>query len=312
MRDDRGPWYLFTALILGFSLGLLLGWIVIPVRYVNTVPSKLRADMKDRYRALIAEAYMADGSIERATARLDLLGDPDKVAALALQAQRAIAENRPKSEVQALTRLMLTLSQGGTPPPLPTATSLQASPPISPSATFPSATDTLTPTPVVLISDTPVVVKRSSSPSPLSTAISTTQALTPTATLIPTGTPTPMPTPGAPFVLFEQKPICDDPQTTLMLQVETLDAARNPVPGVEVIVQWPENNEERFFTGLKPEISLGYADFAMSPGILYRVRVRDRVGDEGAAVADLSAPKCKTRAGEPFWGALKLTFVQPP
>jgi len=300
MKDDRGPWYLITALVLGVIFGLLYGWFVNPTRYNNTAPRSLRADFKDRYRALIAASYMADKDIHRATARLDLLEDPDPVAALALQAQRAIAEARPESEVQAITRLMLTLSQGGTPPPLPTATTTQPTP--GEAATLSPATHT--PTPVVLITDTPPVPATPSQPA---ATISGTLPLTPTATATHLPTFTPTPTRGAPFALVEQKLVCAPPQNEPILQIIVMDSAENPVPGVEVIIQWPDNHEEHFFTGLQPDLGLGYADFTMAEGIVYLVRL----ADGGAPVSDLTAPTCETSSGDTFWGVLRLTFVQP-
>jgi len=79
-----------------------------------------------------------------------------------------------------------------------------------------------------------------------------------------------------------------------------------PVPGVLVIVSW-NDGEERFYTGLKSEKGMGYADFTPSPGVVYALRL----GESGEAVVDLTASSCKDPGGENFWGALYLKFVQP-
>jgi hypothetical protein len=91
-----------------------------------------------------------------------------------------------------------------------------------------------------------------------------------------------------------------------LLQIQALDAAGNPVPGVEVIVNW-EGGEEHFFTGLKPEIGLGYADFAMSPGTAYTLRLTE----VGEPVTDLIPSECEADSGDRFWGAWKVVFAQP-
>jgi Tfp pilus assembly protein PilF len=87
MNEKRGPWYLLTGLVIGAVLGLLYAWVVRPVQYTNTAPNSLRADYKDQYRAIIAVAYLANGDLLRARARLELLQDPDLYRVLAEQAQ---------------------------------------------------------------------------------------------------------------------------------------------------------------------------------------------------------------------------------
>ena len=37
----------------------------------------------------------------------------------------------------------------------------------------------------------------------------------------------------------------------------------NPYPSVELVVTWDEG-EDHFFTGLQPELGLGYGDFLMT------------------------------------------------
>ena len=82
MTDDRGPWYLATGLILGLALGLVYAWVLFPVQFIDNAPSSMREDFKDQYRALVAVAYVANGDLGRAQARLALLGDPDVFRAL--------------------------------------------------------------------------------------------------------------------------------------------------------------------------------------------------------------------------------------
>lgn len=127
---------------------------------------------------------------------------------------------------------------------------------------------------------------------------------TPTPTTLPTRTPTP--TQGAPFVLDRRSLICKPEIGVPLIQVYTRDAAGQPVPGVETVISW-ENETNSFFTGLKSEIDLGYADFQMTPGITYNLHI----AGGGQQINDLSAPECENAAGERYWGSWELDFVQP-
>src|SRR4030067_2648232 len=90
-QDRRGSWYLLTAGILGVAIGLFYSWVVSPVKYVDAPPYALRADFKDDYRALVAEAYIYSGDLLRAEDRLAQLKDDEIVQNLTAQAQRAYA-----------------------------------------------------------------------------------------------------------------------------------------------------------------------------------------------------------------------------
>jgi hypothetical protein len=321
MRDDRGPWYLLTALVLGVALGVVAAWVVWPVRYVDTSPGSLRADFKDHYRALIAAAYLSNHDLARAQARLLNLYDrstppnqayQDAARLLTIQAQQAVSEGRPESEIQALGQLAVALSQGANP-----STLLPTTIPILPSAT-------LTPSPTVVatltLSPSPLPPIETLTPTPLAVAILTETPLpgtpgTPTRTPRPSATPLPSATslpsqtatatPGAPFALQSSRLACDQAYAQPLIQVEAQDAAGLPVPGVPVVVSWP-GGEDRFYTGLKPELGLGYADFTMTPGLTYILRL----GEGGQPVPDLRATECETAGGQ-FWGAWVLVFAQP-
>lgn len=65
----------FIVLIIGFGVGLLYGWIIDPVDYVNTFPESLRDDYKTDYVLMVAEAYQVDRDIDQAIKRLTFLGD---------------------------------------------------------------------------------------------------------------------------------------------------------------------------------------------------------------------------------------------
>ena len=88
---SRFPWGVFLALLLGFGAGLAYAWVISPLQVVDAVPSALRDDFKDQYRSAIAAAYAGAGNIERAQARLALLGDTNSIEELKAQAQRLLA-----------------------------------------------------------------------------------------------------------------------------------------------------------------------------------------------------------------------------
>jgi hypothetical protein len=133
-----------------------------------------------------------------------------------------------------------------------------------------------------------------------------TRTRTPTITPTPLPTRTPTPTPGAPFALAEQDRVCDADLGGPLLQVEVLDASGQPVPGVEVIVIWDEG-QDHFFTGLKPELGLGYGDFLMEEGVSYAVQL----GGGRETITGLTAEDCADDDGGFFLGSWRLTFVQP-
>ena len=329
MSEGRGSWYLVTGLVLGVVIGLLYAWVISPTRFVDTFPNALSSEYKDRYRALIAAAYMADGNLVRARARLDYLKDSDVYTMLAQQAQRSLAAGNNPEEARALGLLSVALGQGAAPPiniatPVtPTlqttaqailATVSQRTPDFTGLPTIAStATVTFTPQPSATPSETPVisetqVVVSGTMTATLSTA--TRRTATPTATPVPTLTPlpsaTPSPTPGAPFVLEKQDPICDPNLKEPLIQVQAFDAAGQPVPGVEGVVTW-DGGETHFYTGLKSELGPGYADFTMTPGTIYTLRL----GEGGQPINGLSAQQCSQPDGGTYWGSLRLQFKQP-
>lgn len=291
MNEKRGSLYLASGFILGIAFGLIYSWVISPVKYVDAAPNSLREDFKHQYLTLISVAYMASGDLERAKARLNELGEADIAQIIAMEAQRALAEGRPSSEAQALGSLAAALGQG--PEPVVSPMNTMTSPPTE---------YTATPSP------SPVINEQTESPSPLPAStlrpILIEQTTQPTNTLLPTRTTSP--TAGAPFELLDMSLVCDPEIDEALIQVETQDAAGQPVPGVEFIVNW-ESGEDHFFTGLKPEIGLGYADFSMTPGITYVLRL----AEGGDPIPDLMAAECELSGGERYWGSWRLIFTQP-
>ncbi|RME69506.1 MAG: hypothetical protein D6784_18350 [Chloroflexi bacterium] len=57
-----------------------------------------------------------------------------------------------------------------------------------------------------------------------------------------------------------------------MLRIYVRDRLGTGVPGVEIEISWAKG-QERIFTGFKPDIDPGYADFRLTPNETYRVRL---------------------------------------
>ena len=66
----------FIAILIGVGLGLLYGWLINPVAYVDTSPDTLSIDYKTDYVLMVAEAYHNDGDLAIAMRRIAMLGEP--------------------------------------------------------------------------------------------------------------------------------------------------------------------------------------------------------------------------------------------
>ncbi len=277
MKERRGSLYLLTGLVLGLAIGLAYSLLIQPVQYTDLSPALLSTADKDQYRALIAVAYLANRDLVRARARLALLKDDDPYNALAAQAQRWLAEGKPVEEARALGLLAADLAQAQATLLAPTV------------ATPPAFTQ-------------PPAVTAVPSPSPATTFSAEETPSLPSATL---ASPQPTPTRQTPFLLRKRESVCDPALGKGLILVYVWDAQGNELPGVEIVVNW-EDGENRFFTGLKPELGLGYADFAMQEGINYSLRI----ASGGEPVFNLIAPTCTAANGETFLGVWILEFLQ--
>ena len=272
------------ALIIGIGLGLTYAWVISPVKYVDAAPLVLRDDFKDHFRAAVAAAYASTGDLERARARLTLLGDPNPSQVLTAQAQRMLAAGESSESVQQVAMLAAAL-QGETvanpPTPIPTNSPEPLGQPINTPTSTPEA-------------DLP-----------------TTEA-EPTSTPIPLLTPTPRPTRtttptlGAPYQLVGQDTVCDPELAEGLLQVVVTNATRKQIPGAEIVITW-SGGEEHIFTGLKPELGYGYADYLMTPDVTYSIRM----ADGGAPASSISAALCTATDGSTYPGGQLITFQQP-
>jgi len=290
----RIPFDILIALLLGLGLGLAYSWLIAPLQVVDADPIALRTDFKDTYRSSIAAAYASTGNLPRAQARLGLLGDNNPIDTLNSQAQRLIAsgESQQADQLAALANaLQNRTGQVSVPTSSPTASENGTAAITVPAATLSS------PTPDIPLEFTETAQMTE-------TQNVDTQVIVSTATPRPTRTP--VPTVGVPFILIAQDTVCDNTLPDGLLQVFIFNSKHRQVAGAKVIITW-DNGEEQFFTGLKPEVGNGYADYTMSPDITYTLRLAN-----GSAIASgLIAPTCQTPTGEAFIGGIKLTFQQP-
>ena len=302
MRDDRGHWYLLTGFVIGIVLGLVYAWLIVPRERQDTSPASLQAEFKDQYRAMIASAFVATGNLPRAEARLALLADDDVIQVLAAQAQRTLGEGKSPLEAQALGLLAVALGEGESnliPSPLPSTT---------PTQNLESTLESPTPANPVPAETTPLPTATSGEQNPSLTPSGqdsqVANAGPTTATPLPTRTPTA--TPGAPFVLQSNTFLCEPDVPNPLIQVVAQDTSGEPLPGQEITVTW-DAGEDFFFTGLKPEIDPGYADFLMEPGIVYEVHM----AAGGQSVPDITPAECETETGSRYWGSWQLIFSRP-
>jgi hypothetical protein len=121
---------------------------------------------------------------------------------------------------------------------------------------------------------------------------------------IPRATPTLFPTLSAPFVLKERAADCRS-DTPGLLQIWIDNAGGQAIPGVRIQIAW-KDGEESFFTGLKPEINAGYADYAMTRGLTYSLRV----GENGETISDLGVADCTAEGRPELDGGIILRFTE--
>ena len=286
---------MILALLAGLGLGLVYSWFISPVTYVDANPAILRADFKDQYRIVIAASYASTHNLARARVRLELLGDTYPVGELSAQAQRMLAAGEPFDKASPLAQLATDLKQGLASVPTPTSFTILNTPQgnslvsITETQTeeVASVEETLTPFPTILFEQTPI-----------------TPVVAETVTPRPTFTP--IPGPGAPFTLVGQDTVCTPGSQQGLLQFILMDSRRKQESGIEITVTWSQG-EDRFFTGFKPELGNGYADFIMEEDTVYSVRVVAG----GAFVSDIVTPTCTDPNGVNYPGGLLLTFQQP-
>lgn len=280
MDQNRGNWYLLTGLILGLILGMVYSWVISPVSQVDTHPSLLRTDYKDIYRSLISRAYQSNNNLPRAEARLELMGDDEPALALAAQAQRFLAEGGDNEMAIILANLSAAIQNAELANnPVPPTVTAAADPEITPTASTEETGENDGNSP----ENTPVTTEHQD------------------------WTPTPAPTESPPFILQESFPICDPTLEESLIQVIATNGAGDGIPGVAIQIALGTDPNEVFYTGLKPELGLGYADFSAEPGLTYQVEIPD----SGLIVPEIEVPTCQNESEESYWGSWEIYITHP-
>lgn len=280
MKDRQPPLYLITGLVIGILVGLVISYVILPVRYTDTQPSTLSTDQKTVLRGLIARAYLYEADPTRAFSRLALLKDENLSEELVVQAQRMVAENEDVTTARGLALLASALTD--------------------------SSEVSITPLAVVIAQEATPAGDQTKSPQPTSTSIPATA--TPFVTYTPRPTPTIKPTQGAPYLVAgEPRQICDPENETPLMKVYVYDKNGEGISGVKIQISTTIGGQSEFYTGFFPEISNGYADYAMISGETYSLRV----GEGGELISGLSAPECTTNDGDNYFGGLEIKFKQP-
>lgn len=265
----KGIW-LLLGIVLGVAIGAGYAWVIRPAEFRGAEPSSLRPVYRGEYILLIASAYEAGGSLERARMRLALFPElkPDSLADLA---QQVVAAQGLQSAARGLAMLSVALREA-------------------------------TPSPSAAVSiETPDITATARSTETPESTLALTVPFLPTATQHPAATASPTAVPA--FALSTNEQICNADIDRPLVQVLVKSADGKGVPGVEIRIQW-DGGLGRFVTGMKPELSPGYADYAIEAGKIYQVSV----GDGLTVVRDLTAPQCPGE-GTTFAGSWRLVFT---
>jgi hypothetical protein len=262
-----------AGLALGIAAGLVYAWLINPRIVTNVNPSQLTREGRRNYVIALSMAWARDGDILAAANRLADAGlEWQDVADFAcdLARERTAGTNAGLAEISSMIALAETQgrSAGCDLPVIYTNTP-------APSPTFATPTETRPPPP----------------------------SKTPTPTLGVTFTPpplilTPTPEPPGEFTV-DVRTFCDG-EGRIEVLVQTANG--QGVPGMAVVVQ-ADQDRQTFFTGLKPERDLGYADFTMTPERSYVVSLRDF---REARTRSLPAAPCT--AGSPDRAGYRVTF----
>lgn len=247
-RSGISLWAIAVGVLIGIGAGLYYAWQVDPRVVTDVSPAQLSRDGKRNFVIAITVAWARDSRVEVAGERLAALGlNWQDVANFACELAR---EGKASTNAGLLTiRSMVQLA--GTQGARSCASDF---------VDIKTSTPTITPT---FITATPT------QPPP--------PTKTPTPTLGATYTPpapdiSPTPTPEGEFVV-NVRPFCDA-EGTLEIMVQQADGSG--IPGIAVRVERDDGQgREVFFTGLKPEKDLGYADFVMTADKRYIVTLRD-------------------------------------
>ena len=257
-RYDRPRSYIsWFALVVGLALGvgggLYYAWVINPVEERNIAPWQLREEDHIAYLSAIMLQYSFDGDLQRTITRLlDLrmeTNDPiQQVADIACDLARSgyVDDNTGLRNLRSMMLFYQNQGKSGCADGL--------------IALDPMTTD----------DDSQVLVLPTSTPVP-----------DPSKTPTPGGTEQPAPTerPFAPtnaparrFNLISGLQTFCSAELPGIIEVRIRDFDSQELPGLPIRVTW-NGGESTFYTGLKSERGVGYADFQMEAGFSYTIEM---------------------------------------
>jgi hypothetical protein len=247
------------AFVIGAAIGLAYAWLIEPVTFSESSPAQVMQLYREAWLIMSAEALAQDGDWERTQARVAALRDANLPQTLADLFERYQA-NGPNPTARALARLADRLN-------------------VRTSAMQIYLTEIIAPTPEVIGPIEPAVTPR-----PI-------VASTPTATPEPLPTVPPTATPVPDYQVIARVAECTHGKQPPQIRVIVRDEFGQSAPGKEVLITWEGGGQDRFVTGLKPEIDPGYGDFDMQPDLAYNVGVAKPTS---VIVSGLRADPCET------------------
>ena len=269
MSDEQQsfPWIpLLAGLVIGLIGGVYYAWYLNPVNLTNISPQQLTAADQQAYVMLVSEAYLQEADLERARGRLSSTGAHDLAGLVVSQANAAYLGGAAPEEVRGLTVLAEALGGDPLAAAIFSGTTAPTSSAGTPTATF-EGIPSPTPSPDI----------------PTPTLLPVRPTVTPTPVLIPADTT---------LKLIAKEPICQDDYPAGRIEIYVNNIEGNGIPAVEILIEWAEQ-QATFFTGLKPEIDPGYADFQMAPNQTYTVTL---VG-LAEPVVGIDSHACETSSG---------------
>jgi hypothetical protein len=259
--------FVLVGIVAGLILGLLLTWQVWPVEYYDTDPVDLRQEHKDDYVVMIAAAYAQDRDLGVASLRLGQLGLEDAKQSVLGLFQR-YGEAGYSEETRSLAQLAYDLG----------VTDVALLPYIQEPTATPEPTPTEVPTTAPVPTVTPVEPTPTATAAPAEpTATATQPPPTPTYTPTPLPEDTPTPTVASDFdyQVVEQSDLgCSSDRDGDYILVHVRDENDRGVAGVKIVVKGP-GVEDWFFTGLKPEVGAGFADYLVVAAGSYTVQAAE-------------------------------------
>ncbi|MGB9300358.1 MAG: hypothetical protein WCD51_07170 [Anaerolineae bacterium] len=259
--------FVLVGIVAGLILGLLLTWQVWPVEYYDTDPIDLRQEHKDDYVVMIAAAYDQDTNLGLASLRLGQLGLEDAKQSVLGLFQR-YGEAGYSEETRSLAQLAYDLG----------VTDVALLPYIQEPTATPEPTPTEVPTTAPVPTVTPVEPMPTATAAPAEpTATATQPPPTPTYTPTPLPEDTPTPTVASDFdyQVVEQSDLgCSSDRDGDYILVHVRDENDRGVAGVKIVVKGP-GVEDWFYTGLKPEVGAGFADYLVVAAGSYTVQAAE-------------------------------------